>query len=213
MNVRPLILIGGGGHCKAVIDVAETAGYTILGILDIPENVGKNVLAYKIIGTDEDIPFYVDKADFIVTVGFIKSPELRIKIHRRVIESGGRLATIIASTAHVSQYATIREGTVVMHHAVINACALVGFGCIINTFCNIEHDVQIGDYCHISTGVMINGNCKVGANTFIGSQSVMVNGMSAPGNSVFAAASMIRKSFEKEGIYAGNPAVLMISRE
>ena len=182
MNVRPLILIGGGGHCKAVIDVAETAGYTILGILDIPENVGKNVLAYKIIGTDEDIPFYVDKADFIVTVGFIKSPELRIKIHRRVIESGGRLATIIASTAHVSQYATIREGTVVMHHAVINACALVGFGCIINTFCNIEHDVQIGDYCHISTGVMINGNCKVGANTFIGSQSVMVNGMSAPGN-------------------------------
>ena len=87
MNVRPLILICGGGHCKAVIDVAETAGYTILGILDIPENVGKNVLAYKIIGTDEDIPFYVDKADFIVTVGFIKSPELRIKIHRRVIES------------------------------------------------------------------------------------------------------------------------------
>ena len=145
MNVRPLILIGGGGHCKAVIDVAETAGYTILGILDIPENVGKNVLAYKIKGTDEDIPFYVDKADFIVTVGFIKSPELRIKIHRRVIESGGRLATIIASTAHVSQYATIREGTVVMHHAVINACALVGFGCIINTFCNIEHDVKIGD--------------------------------------------------------------------
>lgn len=41
MNVRPLILIGGGGHCKAVIDVAETAGYTILGILDIPEKVGK----------------------------------------------------------------------------------------------------------------------------------------------------------------------------
>lgn len=38
--MRPLILIGGGGHCKSVIDVAESAGYTILGILDMPEMLG-----------------------------------------------------------------------------------------------------------------------------------------------------------------------------
>lgn len=212
MDRRPLILVGGGGHCKSVIDVAENAGYAILGVLDVPENVGKDVLAYKVLGTDDDIPFYVGKADFIVTVGFIKNPELRIKIHKRIIESGGRLATVISPLAHVSRYATIKAGTVVMHHAVINACAQVGFGCIINTFCNIEHDARIGDYCHISTGAMINGDCRVGANTFIGSQSVMVNGTSVPGNSVFAAASMIRKSLEKEGIYAGNPAVLMIRK-
>ena len=212
MDRRPLILVGGGGHCKSVIDVAENAGYTILGVLDVLENVGKDVLAYKVIGTDDDIPFYVDKADFVVTVGFIKSPELRIKIHNRIVESGGRLATVISPVAHVSHYATIKAGTVVMHHAVINACAQIGFGCIINTFCNIEHDARIGDYCHISTGAMINGDCRVGANTFIGSQSVMVNGTSVPGNSVFAAASMIRKSLVKEGIYAGNPAALMIRR-
>ena len=37
---KPLILIGGGGHCKSVIDVVESAGYTILGIMDMPEMVG-----------------------------------------------------------------------------------------------------------------------------------------------------------------------------
>jgi len=37
---KPLILVGGGGHCKSVIDVAESAGYTILGIMDMPEMVG-----------------------------------------------------------------------------------------------------------------------------------------------------------------------------
>ena len=44
---RPLILLGGGGHCKSVIDVAECAGYTILGILDRSEEVGKRVLGYS----------------------------------------------------------------------------------------------------------------------------------------------------------------------
>ena len=62
MEQKNLILVGGGGHCKSVIYVAESAGYNILGILDMPEDVGKKVLDYKVIGTDDDIPQYVDKA-------------------------------------------------------------------------------------------------------------------------------------------------------
>ena len=65
MNHKPLILLGGGGHSKSVIDVAESAGYTILGVLDKPELVGSSVLDYKIIGTDDDIPQYADKAEFV----------------------------------------------------------------------------------------------------------------------------------------------------
>ena len=37
MENKNLILVGGGGHCRSVIDVAESAGYTIKGILDLPE--------------------------------------------------------------------------------------------------------------------------------------------------------------------------------
>ena len=42
--MKPLILIGGGGHCKSVIEAAESAGYSILGVLDMPEDVGKEIL-------------------------------------------------------------------------------------------------------------------------------------------------------------------------
>ena len=84
MYKNNLILLGGGGHCKSVIDVAESAGYNILGILDMPEDVGKKVLDYKVIGTDDDIPQYVDKAEFVITVGFIKNPTTRIKLYNKV---------------------------------------------------------------------------------------------------------------------------------
>lgn len=171
--MKPLILVGGGGHCKSVIDVAESAGYTILGILDRPEEVGKKVLGYEIIGTDDDMAKYVDRAEFIVTVGQIKSPDLRIKLHKMIEQAGAKLATIIAPTAHVSKYAQLGAGTVVMHQAVANADAKIGKGCIINTFANIEHDVVVGDYCHISTGAMVNGGATIIDGTFLGSQSVV----------------------------------------
>lgn len=212
MNQRNLILIGGGGHCKSVIDVAESAGYNILGILDMPEDIGKSVLDYKVIGTDDDIPQFVDKAEFIITVGFIKSPAIRMRIFDKVREAGGKLATIIASTAHVSRYASLGEGTVVMHQAVVNAGAKIGENCIINTFCNIEHDAVIGDQCHISTGTMVNGDCKVGKTCFIGSQSVLANGISICDDVIVGAGSLVRKNILKPGIYSGNPAILKIKK-
>ena len=207
---KNLILVGGGGHCKSVIEAAESAGYNILGVLDTPENVGKQVLAYSVIGTDDDIPQYVDKAEFVITVGFIKNPAIRIKLYNKVKEAGGKLATVIASTAHVSKYSTIGEGTVVMHQAFVNAGAHVGANCIINTFCNIEHDAQIGDQCHISTGTMVNGDCKVGDRCFIGSQSVLSNGIAIGDDIIVGAASFVRKSISAKGIYSGNPAILKI---
>lgn len=208
---RPLILIGGGGHCKSVIEVAESAGYEIKGILDMPDEVGKEVLpGHKIIGTDDEIPQYVEECDFVITVGFIKNPALRIKLYNKVKAAGGRLATIIASTAHVSKYAELGEGTVIMHHAFVNAGAKIGDNCIINTFVNIEHDAEVGNQCHISTGTMVNGECKIGENCFIGSQSVCANCIEIASDIIVGAGSVVRKSIRVKGIYAGNPAILKI---
>lgn len=212
MNQKNLILIGGGGHCKSVIDVVESAGYNIIGILDMPENIDKSVLDYKVIGTDDNILQFADKAEFIITVGFIKSHAVRMRIFDKVKEAGGKLATIIASTAHVSRYASLGEGTVVMHQAVVNAGAKIGENCIINTFCNIEHDAVIGDQCHISTGAMVNGDCKVGKMCFIGSQSVLANGISICDDVIVGAGSLVRKHILKPGIYSGNPAILKIKK-
>ena len=208
--MKSLVLIGGGGHCKSVIEAAVSAGYSILGILDMPEEVGKEILSTKVIGTDDDIPAYVDKAEFVITVGFIKNPAVRIKLYNRIKEAGGKLATVIASTAHVSKYATLGEGTVVLHHAFVNAAAKVGNNVILNNFVNIEHDAVIGDQCHISTGAMVNGECKVGERCFIGSQSVLANCITVGDDIIVGAGSVVRKSIFEKGIYAGNPAILKI---
>lgn len=109
--MKSLVLVGGGGHCKSVLEAAESAGYSILGVLDMPDEVGKEILSTKVIGTDDDIPAYIDKAEFVITVGFIKNPAIRIRLYNKIKEAGGKLATVVASTAYVSKYAEIGEGT------------------------------------------------------------------------------------------------------
>lgn len=202
----PLILIGGGGHCKSVIGIAEKCGFDILGIIDRPSEFGNKVLDYKVVGNDDEIVKYVDKAVFHITVGFVKNADLRIRLFENVIKNGGKIVSIVSPNACVSKYSEIGEGTAIMNFANINAGAVIGRNAIINNFANIEHDVKIGEHTHISTGAMINGDCKIGNRCFIGSQTVIANGINICDDAIIGAGAVVVKDITQKGIYVGNPA-------
>lgn len=168
-----LLLIGGGGHCKSVIDVIEQQSkYQIAGIIDKKELVGTEVLGYKIIGTDEDLPSLKKQFSYaLITVGHIKSNAARVNLFETLKKLAFNMPVIISSLAYVSRHASVDEGTVVMHGAIINPHAKIGKNCIVNTKALIEHDAVIEDNCHISTGAIINGGVVVKANTFFGSNA------------------------------------------
>ncbi len=142
-----IILIGGGGHCKSVIDVIETQNrFEIAGILDVKEKIGMQVLNYSIIGSEDELhSLCKEYTYFLITVGHIKSALLRIRLFEEVKKHGGNLPVIISPKAYVSKYSKINEGTVVMHSSIINASAIVGNNCIVNTGAVIEHDCVIED--------------------------------------------------------------------
>jgi len=172
--VKELILLGGGGHCKSCIDVIEeTQSYKVIGILDKQEFVGQFVLGYEIIASDDEIPNLVkQEVEFLVTVGQIKTAQIRKMLYYKLLENQAALATVISPRAHVSKYAKISAGSIVMHDALINANATVGYNCIINSKALIEHDAVVGDHCHISTAAIINGGSHIGDTTFFGSNAV-----------------------------------------
>lgn len=204
---RPIILVGGGGHCLSVIEAAESAGMAILGILDAPHLVGTRVLGHPVVGGDADMARYAAEADFIICVGAIRSAEVRRRLYAQVQQAGGRLGRIIASTARVSAHASIGAGTVVLHHALVNAGAVVGENCIINSGAIVEHGCNIGAHVHLSTGAVINGDCSVGDGSFVGSRAVVYQGCRIAERCVVAAGSVVRGNLDAPGLYAGNPAI------
>ena len=194
MKKEKIILIGGGGHCNSCIDVVEQEGrFLIAGILDLKEKVGEKTLGYKVIGTDDEIPQFAKKGyHFLITLGQLKIPELRMKIYDRVICAGGKMPVVISPLAYVSKYAHIGSGTVVMHNALVNANAQIGVNCIINSKALVEHDSVIGDHCHISTGALINGGVKVGSQSFVGSGTVTKQMSTIAEHSFIKAHSLIK---------------------
>ena len=171
--MEDILLVGGGGHCKSVMDVIELENkYNIIGIVDKKELIGQNILGYKVIGCDDDLPELFKKYKYaVLTVGQIKSNGLRVKLFNTLKNIGYKLPTIISPLAYVSSHSEIEEGTVIMHQALVNANVQIGQNCIINTKALIEHDSIVKKNCHISTGAIINGGVVVSENTFVGSNA------------------------------------------
>ena len=192
--MEDIVLIGGGGHCKSVIDVIEAGGkYNIAGIIEKTDDTASNVLNYKVIGSDKDFDDIAKKIKYaIVTVGQIKSAELRTKLFLMAKAAGFIMPVIVSTRAYVSRHATIGEGTFIAHDVLINANVTIGKNCIINTKALIEHDSRIDNNCHISTGVVINGGVKVEDNCFLGSGAVTKEDVVIIRDSFIKAGSLVK---------------------
>lgn len=183
MKKEKIVLIGGGGHCKSVIDVIEAENkYEIIGIIDKEELFDSKVLDYKVIGNDEDLEkIFKICENAHITIGHITSNELRINLFKKLKDIGFKLPNIISPLAYVSKYAKIDEGSIIMHQALVNTNAKIGKNCIINTKALIEHDAIIEDNCHISTASVVNGEVLIKANSFFGSNATSKQGIEING--------------------------------
>lgn len=169
--MKKIILIGGGGHCKSVIDVIEQEGkYEIAGIIEKYVGESKPVLGYPLIGTDDELEKLREQYEYaFVTIGHVKSNSIRVKLFEKLLSLGYKIPTIISPLSYVSKHAQVAEGSVIMHHALINANAQIGKNCIINSKALVEHDAVVEDNVHISTGAIVNGGAIVKADSFYGS--------------------------------------------
>jgi len=193
-----LYLIGGGGHCKAAIDVIETERrFEIAGIFQPKEAGLEPVLGYPILGDDADLRALLPTdVSLLITVGQLKTPEVRRSLFDKFSQWGATFASVVSPKAHVSRHAHVGVGTLIMHSSIVNAMGRVGCNCIVNTLALIEHDAEIGDHTHISTGARINGGVKVGSGCFIGSGAVVREGVRIGANCVVGAGCVIKRDVE-----------------
>ena len=175
MKHKDILLIGAGGHAESCIDVLEAEGiFRIKGIIGTKDEVGKTLLSYPILGTDENLQYWINRIrNVLVTVGQITNAQKRVDLYDIAKKFNGIFPVIVSPNAYVSRSAAIGEGTIIHHGAIINAGTVVGTNCIINSLSLIEHGSKVGNHCHISTGARINGKVVVGDCAFVGSGAII----------------------------------------
>jgi len=194
-----IILIGGSGHAKVVIDCIRAAGDTPVGILDDGIAPGTKVLDVPVLGaTDRWQEFTQHK--FIIAIGS-NAVRARLAATMQV-----RWHTAIHPQAVVSDYATLGQGTVVMPGAVVNAGATVGNHCIVNSRAVVEHDCHLDDFVHISPCAALGGTVTVGSGSWIGIGAAVRNNTAVCSGCVIGAGAAVVKDITQPGIYVGVPA-------
>ena len=206
--MKGLLLIGGGGQCKAAIDVIEAAGLNIAGVLEVPESPITEVLGRPVLGGDGDLPDLIAKGHpVLVTIGQIKSPAARKHAFEAAMAAGAEMPRVISPTAYVSRHAELGPGTLVMHGAIVNAAARVGRNVIVNSQALVEHDARVGDHSHISTGARVNGNVTIGEGVFIGSGAVIKNGITVGAGAVIGAGVVVRHNIPEGAVLPNSSEV------
>jgi sugar O-acyltransferase (sialic acid O-acetyltransferase NeuD family) len=204
----PVLIVGGGGHAKVLIDMLRLRSMRILGITEAdPTKLGTEVLGVRVIGDDKAISEHTPGNLLLVNgIGSVNLPRARKTVFEKFKEKGFTFATIIHPSAVVAPDVVLGEGCHIMAGAVIQPGSRIGMNTIVNTGSSVDHDCLIGDHVHISPGVTLSGGVTVGRMTHIGAGATIIQGIRTGDNCLVYAGSVVVDDVPAETQVLGVPA-------
>lgn len=213
--MKKVILLGGGGHAKCVIDAMHLGReYSPHCVLDLKERIGEKVLGVAITGSDADLRAYSKRGVKLcfVALGSTCDPARRIALWEQAVKAGFTFPNIIHSSAIVSAHAALGRGVYIGPGAIVNAGAVIGDGCIINSGAIIEHDCRVGEFAHIAPGTVLSGGVSVGNRSHLGTGCSVIHCIKIGEDSIIGVGSVVVKDIPARTVCVGNPAKKIKSR-
>lgn len=192
-----LLLFGGGGHGKTLIDLVRASQkYTWVGIIDDQLPPGSDVLGVPVLG-GVDVLASLHRQGIRLAVngvGGIGHPEIRQRIFELLDQAGFTCPAVIHPRAWVEPSATLENGVQVLAQAYVSSAARIGFGTVINAGVVISHDCTTGRCVNLSPGAMVAGGvhladyvqvgmaATINLNLSVGERARIGNGATVKGN-------------------------------
>ncbi|MFD0696248.1 acetyltransferase [Paenibacillus sp. GCM10027628] len=205
---RPVIVLGGGGHAKVVIDTLQEMEHKILGCV-IAGNIESQleVMGVAILGDDKYVEHYAPEEVFLINgIGSIGNSTLRKNIFEKFKQKQYMFLNVIHPNSFVSKNAVLGEGVQIMAGSVIQSGTIIGRNCIINTKASIDHDSKVENHVHIAPGAVLCGNVYIGQATHVGAGATIIQGIHVGSSSIVGAGSVVVKNVPDNTIVFGNPA-------
>lgn len=191
---RKIVLIGGGGHCRSVLDVTlRINAFDEIVITDSGIPAGTQIMGCEVVGGDERLPQLFEEGFRYAfpAVGSIEDTDLRQTLFRRASKIGFLFPNLVDPSAVIGTDVTFGYGIFVGKQAVVNAGTVIEDMAIINTGAVIEHGCHIGSFSHISVGAALCGGVSVENGVFVGSHATAVQGTRIGRGSVIGAGALV----------------------
>ena len=209
---KKLLLVGGGGHCRSIIDSLDADRYTDIAIIDEAFDINAHQIYEKgvrIIGKDLDAPSLFSRGYTlaVIALGSVGDMSIRIRLFERYKSIGFEFPAVIDPTAIVSKNAIIGDGVFIGKGSIVNTGVKLGLCAIVNTGAIIEHDCHIGDFVHIGPKSCLSGGVLVGNGCHIGIGSTVIQSIQIGEKTIIGAGSIVIRNIPPNCTAVGAPAV------
>ena len=205
--MKEVVIIGAGGHAKAIADIIIKSGNKVKGFLDDKIEVNTIIIKekkIKVIGNLQYIETLKKENSKLYYIIGIGNNIIRNAISQKI---DVKYYTAIHPSAIIGLDVEIGLGSTVMANVVINTNSKIGEHVILNTACIVEHDNIIKDFVHISPNASLAGNVVVNNYTHIGIGASVKNNIQIVANSIIGSGAAVVKDIKEQGIYVGVPAI------
>ena len=203
--MRPLVILGAGGHGRVVADAARAAAIEIAGFLDDAYEPGEKRGDWTVLGPDGilDAPEFAAAHVFVVGIGDNAARRDRsLALQAR----GAELASVRHPAATVAPDVRVGDGTVLFAGSVVNTGSVLGDFAVVNTCASVDHDARIADGVHVGPGAVLAGSVRCDEDAFIGSGAVVLPGVCIGMRAVVGAGAVVTRDVEPEATVTGASA-------
>ncbi len=207
---KPVLVIGGGGHGKVLVDVLQKRAQQILGIVDPYHPPDYQILGVPVLGGDEVVAKYLpSEVRLINGIGSIKDTQQRYKIFEHFKTQNYEFSGVIHPNTICGQNLCLEEGVQIMAGAILQVGSCLGKNTIVNTGAILDHDCVIEDHCHIAPGVTLSGGVHVGQQTHIGTGAMVIQNIHIGKQCLIGAGAVVVHSLPDRAIAFGVPAKIV----
>lgn len=163
-NAHSLIIFGGGGHGKTLIELVQASGmFSVMGVVDDNLPVGSRVLGIPVLGTSAILPELYRRGLRLAAngVGGINNVAARLRVFELLAEAGFTCPNLVHPRAVVEHSARLMGGVQVLAQAYVGSDTVVGFGSVINAGAIVSHDCRLGECVNLSPGALLAGGVCV----------------------------------------------------
>ncbi|ATC32713.1 hexapeptide transferase [Caulobacter vibrioides] len=204
LDIGGVVIVGGGGHAKVVIESLRASGRAVAAIIDA-DPTPREVLGVPVVGDDLALPTLRGQGLSALFVA-IGDNRLRQKLGRKAREHGFSLVNAIHPSAVVSPSARLGEGIAVMAGVVINAESWIDDLAILNTGAVVDHDCRLGAACHLGPASALAGGVSVGERAFLGVGARAIPGVSIGADTIVGAGGVVVRDLPDAVLAIGVPA-------
>lgn len=191
-----IIVYGGGGHARVVLDCLQDRGVVVQAVVD-------SKYTGDLLGVPRWKELPPDLSPGTGCVVAIGDNDVR----RRVSESLSlSFVNAIHQSSIISKHARVGRGCMILHNTIVQAAAVIGDHVIINTAAQVDHDCVVGDFAHLAPGSILCGNVTVGEGSLVGAGAVVKPGVRIGKWVTIGSGTVVVKDVPDYSVVVGNPA-------